>query len=260
MLNRTPRAAVTLIAILVGSVFVTAPAAHAGSVVLLSRDSTISAAAGDAVNMSDGSQGFDGFSNVVDTSSAGDATTPHLSANQHSQPAVDANSDFTGAFAEGSASADGSGSSDPAKTEAQSAFDLTFQVLNVPSLVSFGGSVGVSGGGSTSVELANKSTGEVLLSKELSGEDGQSIQHSELLDPGVYSLSVQAAVDGKTADEGMAYFSVNLSIAPASNENDGGGGPKAVPLPPAVWSAAATLLGAGGALRFGRRRSKIESN
>lgn len=222
--------------------------ANAGSV-LLTRESTIRASgtAGSAdYNLSDGSQDFNGFADMVDTVDAG-VVGPRVAANQHSRPSMsdEAGGGFTGAFAEGSASAEAADS--PAKSgEAVSNFDLTFQVLGAPSLVSFGGSVGVSGDGSTSVALSNESTGEILLSQELLAGDGegQSIEHSTVLQPGIYELSVEATVNGKLS-ESTAYYAVSLSIS-AISEDNGGGTP--IPLPPALWSAA-SVLGAGGLTR-----------
>lgn len=223
------------------------PAATRAGTVLLSRDSTIAATGTDGVsdyNLIDGSKDFNGFSDAVDTTDAGVAG-PHVAANQHSRPAIDDLSGFTGAFAEGSVSADGVAGA-AAVNEAVSNFDLKFQVLGAPSLVSFGGSVGVSGGGSTSVALSNESTGEILLSKELiPGEDGQEIQHSSVLQPGVYELSVAASLNEARSDS-MAYYTLSLSISPVS-DHAGSEGPAAIPLPPAAFSAA-SLFGAGGLL------------
>jgi hypothetical protein len=225
--------------------------ANAGTV-LLARDSTIRASGNDGAadfELTDGSQDFSGFADAVDTIDAG-VFGPRVSANQNSRPSLSDDTGFTGAFAEGSVSAEAAGG--PAKTcEAVSNFDLTFQVLGAPSLVSFGGAVGVSGDGTTSVALSNESTGEILLAEELlaGGEDGQSINHSTVLQPGVYELSVAAAVNGDAAGESMAYYAVSLSI---SALEDDGGGPAPIPLPAAVWSAA-SVLGAGGLVRGVRR-------
>jgi hypothetical protein len=224
------------------------PAATRAGTVLLSRDSTIAATGTDGVsdfNLIDGSKDFNGFSDAVDTTDAGVAG-PHVAANQHSRPAMDDQSGFTGAFAEGSVSADGvDGAAEV--NEAVSNFDLKFQVLGAPSLVSFGGSVGVSGGGTTSVALSNESTGEILLSKELiPGEDGQEIQHSSVLQPGVYELSVAASLNSAKSDS-MAYYTLSLSISPVSDQAGGSDGPAAIPLPPAVFSAA-SMFGVGGVL------------
>ena len=246
-LRRATLSCVTLLAVLGFCA-----AADAGTV-LLSRDSTIRASGNDGAadfELTDGSQDFNGFADTVDTTDAG-VVGPRVSANQHSRPSLNDVTGFTGAFAEGSVSAEGGDG--PAKTcEAVSNFDLTFQVLGAPSLVSFGGSVGVSGDGSTSVALSNESTGEILLSEEIlpgGGEDGQSITHSAVLQPGVYELSVEAAVNGEAA-ENMAYYAVSLSISALTD--DGGGGVTPIPLPAAVWSAM-SVLGAGGAFRAVKR-------
>jgi hypothetical protein len=217
--------------------------------VLLSRESNISATGTDGSALSDGSQDFNGFADAVDTADAG-VVGPRLTANQHSRPSMDETAGFTGAFAEGSASAEADRSTGDKPGLAVSNFDLTFQVLGAPSLVSFGGSVGVSGDGSTTVELSNESTGEILLAEELlpGDEDGQSIQHSTVLQPGVYELSVEAAANAD-AGESMAYYTVSLSISALTD--DGGGGVTPIPLPAAVWSAV-SVLGAGGLIRATR--------
>lgn len=229
--------------------------AHAGTV-LLARESSIrasgTAGSGD-FDLTDGSHDFNGFADMVDTSSSG-VTGPRAAANQHSRPALSAADGFTGAFAEGSASAalaEGAAPADVAS--ALSNFDLTFEVLGVPSMVTFGGSVGVSGNGSTSVELSNETTGEVLLAQELLAGEGesQSIEHSTLLLPGVYELSVAASVNGEP-NESMAYYAVNLMLAPVTGS---GVGPTPIPLPPALWSAAA-VFGAGAATRGWRRLTR----
>lgn len=259
MSQTNSRAVLTMCVLAMAGGLMPAAATRAGTV-LLSRDSTISATGTDGVadfNLVDGSKDFDGFSDAVDTTDAGVAG-PHVAANQHSRPAMDDRTGFTGAFAEGSVSADnvdGAAKID----QAVSNFDLKFQVLGAPSLVSFGGSVGVSGGGTTSVELSNQSTGEILLDEDLvPGEDGQEIQHSRVLQPGVYELSVGASLNGAQSDS-MAYYTLSLSISPVSDQVGGGGvdgGPTAIPLPPAVFSAA-SMLGAGGmfyGVRSCRRR------
>ena len=79
---------------------------HAGTI-LLARESTIRATgrAGSAdFDLLDGSKDFNGFADVVDTASAG-VMGPRVAANQHSRPAMGDGDDFTGAYAEGSASA-----------------------------------------------------------------------------------------------------------------------------------------------------------
>jgi hypothetical protein len=218
-----------------------------GGTVLLSRDSSISATgtAGDTGEyaLTDGSQDFNGFADVVDTSSAG-FDCPRVSANQHSQPALSGDAAFTGAYAEGSVSTEAAAKgSDMAPAEALSNFDLKFQIVGEPSQAIFGGAVGVSGNGSAAVTLSNESTGEVVLEKLLlAGDgDGEQIEHSAVLEPGVYSLSIEAHANGQP-DESMAYFSVNLSLAPV---DDGGEGAHAIPVPPATWSAGLLLVTGG---------------
>lgn len=230
-----------------------------GGTILLTRDSTIRASgkAGSAdFDLLDGSHAFDGFSDLVDTVDAG-VSARRVAANQHSTPAVSAADGFIGAFAEGSASAEFSeGLADEAR--AMSTFDLTFQILGVPSVVNFGGSVGLTGHGSASVSLSNEVTGDILLSQQLldGASEGQQIEHSTVLTPGVYALSVMARVDGESS-ESMAYYSVSLSLSPFADED---GGPTPIPLPAALWSAA-TLLAAGGAVhgfsRFARGRRSM---
>lgn len=226
--------------------------AQAGSV-LLSRESTIRAAGNDGsadFSLEEGALDFDGFSDTVDTMDAG-VTGPHVSANQNSRPSVADDGGFAGAYAEGSASV---AAQLMDYAEAASAFDLTFEVTGDPSRVNVAGAVGVVGNGMTSVSLCNQLTGEVLMAQELMASpegQGQSIDHSKLLDPGVYELLVTANVSG-APDESMAYYTVSLSLG----ESTDGGGATPIPLPPAVWSAAGTLLAAGAArgwFRFRRR-------
>jgi hypothetical protein len=230
-----------------------APAFAEAGTILLARESTIRASgkagSGD-FDLLDGSKDFSGFADVVDTAAVG-MMGPRVAANQNSRPASMTDGDsFTGAYAEGSASA----GMDPGSEEAEAAsnFDLTFQVLGAPSLVTFGGAVGVTGNGSTTVSLSNQTTGDVLLSQELlSGAgEGQSIEHSTVLDPGIYELCVAASVNGD-ASESMAYYSVSLSISPA----DDSGSPQPIPLPAAMWSALG-VIGTSGAVGAWRKRRR----
>jgi hypothetical protein len=233
---------------------ITAGSARAGTI-LLARESTIRASgkAGAAdFNLTDGSQDFNGFADAVDTADAGVVDGPHVSANQHSRPSMDDTDGFTGAYAEGSVTA--ALQAAPSDTaQAVSNFDLTFEVLGVPSVVDFGGAVGVTGNGTTTVELSNETTGEILLSTEtVSGDgEGQSIQHSTVLQPGVYALSVEALVNGEP-DESMAYYTVSLSISAMAGGD--GGGVTPIPLPPALWSAAGLMLVTGAAGGYGKLR------
>lgn len=229
--------------------------AHAGTV-LLARESTIRAsgtagAPGGGFNIVDGSEDFNGFADSVDSVDAG-VTGPRVSANQHSSPSLGTNDQFTGAFAEGSANADADENAGDNNAEAVSNFDLRFQVLGTPSMANFGGTVGVSGNGSTTIALQNHTTGELVLSQELmpGSGDGQTIEHSTVLNPGVYELSVNANVTG-IPSESMAYYTISLSLAPILNndtDGGGGGGVTPIPLPPALWSAAGVLL-TGGAVQ-----------
>ncbi len=246
MQNSTLRALFIFVAAMVVCV---GSAAEAGTV-LLARESTIRAtgtAGSGGYNLSDGSEDFSGFSDAVDTVDAGLAGA-RVAANQHSRPSV-TNGGFLGAFAEGSASTDAGSGTDPA--EAVSDFGLTFQVLDAPSLMKLGGSVGVSGNGSTSVCLTNESTGDVVLQQELfaGNGEGQSIEQSTMLQPGVYELSVAAMVNGEPT-ESMAYYTFSLSLA------SGDGGVTPIPLPPMVWAAAA-LLGTGAGVQGLRRMRRV---
>jgi hypothetical protein len=243
MANCKLRALLLGVATAAAALFLAAGPAWAGTV-LLARESTIRATgkAGSAdFDLTDGSHDFNGFSNLVDTADAG-VSGPRVSANQHSRPSMSASGDdFTGAYAEGSANAaaNNPGSND---AQAESNFDLTFQVVGSPSIVNFGGAVGVNGNGSTTIALQNKSTHEVLLQQELFAGDGegQSLDHQTVLSPGVYELSVNASVDGEH-DDSMAYFTVSLSISPVAT----GGIVTPVPLPSSAWSALAVLAAGG---------------
>jgi hypothetical protein len=224
-------------------------AARAGSV-LLSRESTIRASGGDGsaeYDLHGASDDFDGFSDTIDTFDAG-MGGPRASANQNSRPALGADGAFAGAYAEGSATVEGESE---AFAEAASAFDLTFEVTGEPSWVSVGGSVGAFGNATTSVSLCNQVTGEVLLAQELMaspGGDGRSIDHSKMLQPGVYELLITANVNC-APDESMAYYAVNLRLEP--------GAATAIPLPPAAWSAAGTLAAAGFIRGWRRVRHRV---
>ena len=226
-------------------------AARAGSV-LLSRESSISASGGDGAalyDLHDGSDDFDGFSDTIDTLEAG-MGGPRVSANQNSRPSVGQDGTFAGAYAEGSATVAGE---PDASAAAVSAFDLTFEVIGEPSLVSVGGSVGAVGNATTSLSLSNQETGEILLAQELIASpdgDGRSIEHSKWVQPGVYELLVLANVNC-APDESMAYYAVSLRVEPD------GDGATAIPLPPAVWSAAATLAAAVGARGWRRLRRRV---
>lgn len=224
-------------------------AAEAGSV-LLKRESTITAAGNDGsadFHLQDGAVDFDGFSDSVDTMDSGVAG-PRVSANQNSRPTLAEDGGFAGAYAEGAASV----ASQPTDfAEAASAFDLTFEVMGAASTVNVGGAVGASGNGSTTVSLSNKTTGEIILAQEMIAgtADGQTVKHACLLDPGVYELLVTANVSGAPEDS-MAYYTVSLSLGA-----DAGGSPTPVPLPPALWSAAATLAAAAAPRGWRRLRS-----
>ena len=244
MKHHTPRAFLMLFAAMASA---GTGAAEAGSV-LLSRESTISAVGStgaDDFDLRDGSVDFAGFADSVDTADSG-VEGPRVAANQNSRPAMQDDGGFLGAYAEGSASAAGEHAD---FCEAASAFDLTFQVLGAPSLVNVGGSVGVVGNGSATLSLYNETTGEVLLVRELIAGDApaQPIEHSEVLDPGVYELLVTANVNA-APDVSMAYYTLSLSV----NEAATPGGVTPIPLPPAAWSALGTLAAAG-ALRAVRR-------
>ena len=241
-------------AVFAAALLTVSDAAEAGSV-LLTRESTIRAEGKDGSTdfaLQEGAVDFDGFSDTVDTVDAGVAG-PRVSANQNSRPTLDEVGAFAGAYAEGSATV---AAQLMDYAEAASAFDLTFEVMGEPSMVSVGGSVGVVGNATTSVSLCNQETGEVVLMQELLASpdgDGRAIDHSKLLDPGVYELMVTANGSG-APDEGMAYYTVSLSLGAA--DNGGGGGATPVPLPPTVWSAGAVLLAAGAARGWTRLRRR----
>jgi hypothetical protein len=227
--------------------------ARAGAV-LISRDSSIRAAgiAGASdYDLKDGSQNFDGFSDLVDTADAG-LNCPRVAANQNSRPAVSLKDGFVGAYAEGSATIDPTTGSALGASNASSTFNLTFEIKDMPSLVSIGGAVGLSGDGATTLSLTNKGTKEVVLDRQILVSDGQgqSIEHQTTLNPGVYELAVEASANAEP-DQSMAYYTLSLSV---SNLQSGGvhagdsGGVHAVPLPPAILSAG-MVLGAGGLVR-----------
>lgn len=235
-----------------------ASTARAGAV-LISRDSAIRAAGVSGASnydLQDGSKTFDGFSDLVDTADAG-LNCPRVAANQNSRPAVSVkDGGLVGAYAEGSASIEPTSGSDLGASNASSTFNLTFEIKDTPSLVSIGGAVGLSGDGSTTLSLLNKSTHEVVLERQLliSDGEGQSIEHQTVLDPGVYELAVEASANAEP-DQSMAYYTLSFSLSNLqsggvhSGENGGGGGaPHAVPLPPAVLTAG-MLLGTGGLVR-----------
>lgn len=220
---------------------------------LLTRESTIrasgSSGSGD-YELTDTSDDFSDFANSIDTTESG-VSGPRVAANQNSRPSVRHDGSFAGAFAEGSASVAG----EPASyAEAASAFDLTFEVFGSPTKVICGGSVGLTGIGSTAVMLMNRDTGDLVLVQELMGGPdggGRAIDCSAVLMPGVYELLVTANASGLPEDDSMAYYSMSLRLgAPDVAPNTA-----AVPLPPAVWSAVGTLAAAG--LARGWRRLRI---
>jgi hypothetical protein len=243
------------IACVVAVVTFNASTARAGAV-LISRDSTIRAAgtAGAGYDLHDGSQSFEGFSDLVDTADAG-LSIPRVAANQNSRPAVSPrDGGFMGAYAEGSATIDPTAGSALGASNASSTFNLTFEIKDVPSLVSIGGAVGLSGDGATTLSLTNKNTKEVVLQREILVSDGhgQSVEHQTTLNPGIYELAVEASANAEP-DQSMAYYTLNLSVSnlqtggvqSGDHGDNGGGGVHAVPLPPAVFSAG-MLLGTGG--------------
>jgi hypothetical protein len=228
--------------------------ARAGAV-LISRDSAIRAAgtAGSSpYELHDGSQGFDGFSDLVDTNDAGLAV-PRVAANQNSRPAISPRDGFTGAYAEGSATIDPTIGAGLGASNASSTFNLTFEIKDTPSLVSIGGAVGLSGDGATTLSLLNKNTQEIVLEREILVSDGQgqSIDHQTTLKPGVYELAVEASANAEP-DQSMAYYTLSLSVSNLKS----GGVVAAVPLPPAVLSAGA-LLSVGAALKGWRRFRRV---
>jgi hypothetical protein len=177
-----------------------------------------------------------------------------------------------GAFAEGSVRADLNA---PGATAwAVSNFDLTFRVVDAPSAYTFGAAVGISGSSSTLVELLDldetgalppaggtepiarrldpltESSVVALFTEQLdpSTEDSRTIEHTGLLEPGLYALRVHADSDG-TPEESSAYYNVNLTFAPP---------PLSVPLPAAAWPGLGGLLAlvAGRGLHAFRRRRR----
>lgn len=239
-------------ALVCGVLLSAGPAAEAGSV-LLTRESTIRASGnaggsgdGGDYELADASDDFSDFANAIDTADAG-LPGPRVAANQNSRPSVRQDGSFAGAYAEGGASVAG----DPGDfAEAASAFDLTFEVLGSPAKLTAGGSVGLTGVGSTAVLLTNRDTGEVVLMQELMGGSqpaGHAIDHSSVLMPGRYDLQLTANVSGMPQDESMAYYTMSLTLS----EADVAPNVTPVPLPPAVWSAAGTLAAAGLARAWG---------
>ena len=80
----------------------------------------------------------------------------------------------------------------PRRSEAVSNFDLTFQVLGVPSLVSFGGSVGVSGDGSTTrraVQRIDRRNPALRRNCSPATAKGSRSSTRPCSQPGVYELS-----------------------------------------------------------------------
>jgi hypothetical protein len=229
--------------------------ARAGAV-LISRDSTIRATGTSGASdydLQDGSQGFDGFSDLVDTADAG-LNCPRVAANQNSRPAVSLKNGFEGAYAEGSATIDPTSASALGASNASSTFNLTFEIKDVPSLVNIGGAVGLSGDGATTLSLTNKGTSEVVLERQIlvSDGEGQSVEHQTVLNPGVYELAVEASANAEP-DQSMAYYTLSLSVSNlqsggVQSGDNGGRGVQAVPLPPAILSAG-MLLGTGGVVR-----------
>jgi hypothetical protein len=239
-------------ACVVAMVTLSASTARAGAV-LISRDSTIRAtgtAGASDYDLHDGSQNFEGFSDLVDTADAG-LSCPRVAANQNSRPAV-RDGGLVGAYAEGSASIDPTTGSAPGASNASSTFNLTFEIKDTPSLVNIGGAVGLSGDGATTLSLTNKGTNEVVLDRQILVSDGQgqSVEHQTVLNPGVYELAVEASANAEP-DQSMAYYTLSFSV---SNLQSGGvhsgdsGSVHAVPLPPAILSAG-MLLGTGGFVR-----------
>ena len=241
-----------------------ASTARAGAV-LISRDSAIRAtgtAGASDYDLKDGSQNFEGFSDLVDTADAG-LSIPRVAANQNSRPAVSPrDGGFMGAYAEGSATIDPTTGSALGASNASSTFNLTFEIKDTPSLVNIGGAVGLSGDGATTLSLTNKGTKEVVLERQILVSDGQgqSVEHQTVLNPGVYELAVEASANAEP-DQSMAYYTLSFSV---SNLQSGGvhsgdsGGVHAVPLPPAVLTAG-MLLGTGGLMRGLRkwRRNRL---
>jgi hypothetical protein len=231
-----------------------ASTARAGAV-LISRDSSIRATGTSGAsdyNLQDGSQSFEGFSDLVDTADAG-LKCPRVAANQNSRPAVNAkDGGFVGAYAEGSATIDPTTASALGASNASSTFNLTFEIKDAPSLVSIGGAVGLSGDGATTLSLTNKGTNEVVLEREILVSDGQgqSVEHSTVLQPGRYELAVEASANAEP-DQSMAYYTLSLSVsnlATGGVQVGEGSGVHAVPLPPAVLTAG-MLLGTGGLMQ-----------
>ena len=227
---------IALVAVFAGII---APSAFGGTA-LLERKSSIRAAGKLGLtdyNLLDGSQNFDGFSDLVTTNES-NSSSEAISANQHSRPAM-RDSSFLGAYAEGSANA-AVGPAD--RADAASNFDLTFEVFSTPTVVTFGGAAGVAGSGTTTVTLTNQSTGEEVMNQEFLDTDAEVLDYSTTLSPGVYALCVEALATGDSAG-GMAFYTMSVDLAPMT-----GGAPAAVPLPSAVW-AAGSMLAAGGFLR-----------
>ena len=81
----------------------------------------------------------------------------------------------------------------------------------------------------------------MLVRESLDGEaPGTPIDHSAVLEPGVYELLVVANVDA-VPHESRAYFAVSLSMDSASPVGE----ITPISLPPAAWTAVATLGAVG---------------
>ena len=222
---------------------------------LISRRSFIRAAAGvgpDAFELSSGTTTFDRFADDVRDMSDEDASGAH----QYSVAGLD-ESGLQGAYAEGSAKARPDAPGGPAN--AQSNFDLLFEVTGEPAAFTFGAAIGCEGEASTLVRLASVDDPErdavfVAWVDALTtpAPGGGTIERTGMLEPGKYALTVHAdsnaAGDPAAVMDGSSYYNVNLTLLPASSA-------AAVPLPPAALSGMFGLAGLAAARWFkGRRR------
>ncbi len=228
-----------------------ASTANAGSMLikagptLLSRQTSIhivGKAGADIYDTSDGTTAADHFANSIENHSS-DGIAAKSSAHQESMASTDAGV-FGGGFAEGSITA-GADRAAGATATGDSRFDLIFRVSGMPVQYSLGGAIGASGDAFASVVLS----GDRKLTSDVAGlgrGDGATINRIGVLEPGQYTLSLDASGKG-ILDGSSAYYSVNFSLSVTDIPTS------SIPLPPAVWQGLSTLVALGSAAVFTRQ-------
>ena len=236
MICNHPRAARTLLVL--STLTLGASSAGAGPV-LLARTSDIRASGASSTGEYALSNSADDFAPFADGLLSDGAAAARSSAQQSSEPLVDAAGGLSGASAEGSArasvDADSAGDS---FSDAETDFDLVFRVDGGSAVFTFDGTLAASGDASSGVVLHPKDdAAPPVFSLDVTADE-RTVRRSTVLEPGTYGLSVWAFARG-TPGESAASYAMSVSLA------DGEPGAVPMPLPAGAWVGLAGLTAVG---------------